>query len=129
CVLDYCRDGQCSSLYKEKIKMLMRSRQAFWIVIVVILICAFGSTVEAQASDNITLTNGSRLNAEIKTVLCEAHSVVFNLDGAGIATVHWDGIASMTFGDVTLTNEIGSSQIPPRLVKALMVYVKPDESL
>ena len=109
--------------------MLTRNPQAYWIVIVVILICAFGSTVEAQANDTITLTNGSRLNAEMKTVLCEARSVVFNLDGAGIATVRWDGIASMTFGDITLTNEIGSSQIPPRLVNALMSFVKPDESV
>jgi len=107
----------------------MRNLQAFWIVIVVILICAFGSSVEAQGNETITLTNGSRLNAEIKTVLCKARSVVFNLDGAGIATVRWDGIVSMTFGDMTLTNEIGSGQIPPRLVNALMAYVKPDASV
>ena len=109
--------------------MRITNLRAFWIVLVVILICAFTSTVVAQANGTITLTNGSKLNAEIKTVLCEARSVVFNLDGAGVATVRWDGIASMTLGDVRLTNDIVSGQVPPRLVEALMAYVKPHESV
>jgi hypothetical protein len=87
-------------------------------------ICVLASTAQAQRVDTVTLANGDHFNAKIKSIVCESRSLIFNLDQMGTATIRWDGIASLTVGDVTLTTEmIRNRQLRSGVINHLMLFV------